>query len=168
MMKMKKEINETVLSLYPNTFGVCYAIFDSPNDLVDYGIGYVRPVNSKKSIEKVKKYIKFHKPDIVVVRGLNKPNSRQNKRNQKLIDLICKKVKEQGLKVYQYKRSQIKEIFSQFNTTSKYQISKRIIEWFPELEGLEYPYRKEWMAENHNVGIFDAISMAFIHFYLNE
>jgi len=167
-MKMKKEINKTILSLYPNTFGVCYAIFDSPNELIDYGVGYVRPVNSKKSIKKVEKYIAFHKPDIVVVRGLNEPNSKQSKRNQKLINLICKKAKQQGLKVFQYTRGQIKEIFSQFETTSKYQISRRIIEWFPELESIGYPYRKEWMAEHHNVGVFDAISMALVHYYLNE
>ena len=148
--------------------GVCYAVFDSPKDLVDYGIGYVRPVNNKKSILKVEKYIAYFKPDILLVRELTKPNRNTNKRNKKLIDLICKKAKAQGLEVHQYGRSQIKEVFNEFKAVSKYQISKKIMEWFPELEALEVPIRKRWMSENHNIGVFDAIAMALVHFYLND
>jgi hypothetical protein len=163
-----KTTNNTILALYPNAMGVCYSVFDSPKDLVDYGIGYVRPVNSKKSILKVQEYLEFYKPDIVLVRELTKPNSKNNKRNKKLIDLICKKAKEQGLEVHHYNRSQIKDVFKEFKAISKYQISKKIMEWFPELEILELPIRKRWMSENHNTGVFDAISLAVCYFYLKQ
>jgi hypothetical protein len=163
-----KKTNNTILSLYPNAMGVCYAVFDSPKDLVDYGIGYVRPVNSKKSILKVQQYLEFYKPDIVLVRELTNPNKKNNKRNKKLIDLICKKAKAQGLEVHQYSRSQIKEVFKEFKVISKYQISKKIMEWFPELEVLELPIRKRWMSENHNAGVFDAFAITMVHFYLKN
>jgi hypothetical protein len=163
-----KTTNDTILALYPNAMGVCYSVFDSPKDLVDYGIGYVRPVNSKKSILKVQQYLEFYKPDIVLVRELTNPNIKNNKRNKKLIDLICKKAKAQGLEVLQYSRSQIKFVFNEFKVVSKYQISKKIMEWFPELEALELPIRKRWMSENHNAGVFDAISLALVHFYLKD
>ena len=166
-MTMKVKTNKTILTLYPNTMGMCYALFDSPNDLVDYRVGHVRPVNNRKSIAKVTHYLDYYKPDIVIVRGLTKYNCKNNKRNKKLIDLICKKANEKNLEVLQYNRSQIKEVFNQFEAATKYQISKKLIEWFPKLEALEYPYRKEWMSENHNVGVFDAISLGIIHFYLN-
>lgn len=164
---MNRQINKTILCLYPNTFGVCYAVFDTPNDLVDYGIGYVRPVNNKKSILKVKKYLDFFKPDIVLLRELTNPNSKINKRNKKLINLICDEAHLQKLKIHQYTRTQIKDALSNFKVATKYQISKKIIEWFPVLEKCEYPYRKEWMAESHNVGVFDAISLAAVYYYLN-
>ena len=96
---MSKKINKTILCLYPNSFGVCYAVFDSPKDLVDYGVGYVRPVNNTKSFNKVNRYLDFYKPDIVLVRALTNPNSKMNKRNKKLIDLICERAKTKGLRV---------------------------------------------------------------------
>lgn len=163
-----KTINNTILSLYPNAVGVCYSVFDSPKDLVDYGIGYVCPVNNKKSILKVQQYLEFYKPDIVLVRELTNPNGKINKRNKKLIALICKKAKEQGLEVHQYNRSQIKFVFKEFKVVSKYQISQKLIEWFSELEALELPIRKRWMSENHNTGVFDAIAIALVHYYLND
>lgn len=167
-MRFMTSINQTVLALYPNAMGVCYAVFDSPKDLVDYGIGYIRPVNSKKSILKVEQYLDFYNPDILLLRGISKERVKHNKRTQKLIDRICKVAKGKGLDVYKYERNQIKEIFSEFKASSKYQVSKKIIQWFPELEALELPYRKRWMSENHRTGVFDAIAIALIHFYLNE
>jgi hypothetical protein len=165
---MNKKINKTILCLYPNSFGVCYAVFDSPKDLVDYGVGYVRPVSNSKSFNKVNRYLDYYNPDIVLVRALTNPNSKMNKRNKKLIDLICERAKKKGLRVHQYTRGQVKDVFSLFNVVSKYQISKKIIEWFPVLEGVEYPYRKEWMNENHFVGVFDSISLGIVYYYLND
>jgi len=148
--------------------GVCYAVFDSPKDLIDYGVEYVRPVNSKKSLRKVKKYLDFYKPDIVLLRGISKQRIKHSKRTKKLIDLICKVAKDKGLELHMYNRSQIREVFSQFKAVSKFQVSKKITQWFPELKALELPIRKRWMSENHNAGVFDAIAITLVHFYLNE
>ncbi len=164
-MNMKKT-NQTVLALYPNAMGVCYAVFDSPKDLADYGIGYVRPVSNKKSILKIEKYLDFYNPDILLLREISKERVKYSKRTQRLIERICKVAKNKGLEVHRYNRSQIRDIFSEFGAVSKYQISKKITEWFPELEALELPKRKRWMSENHRTGIFDAIAVALVHFYL--
>ncbi len=166
-MNMKKT-NQTVLALYPNAMGVCYAVFDSPKDLADYGIGYVRPVSNKKSILKVEQYLDFYNPDVVLLRGISIERIKHSKRTNNLIDRICKIAKEKRLEVHRYDRSQIKDVFSGFGAISKYQISKKITQWFPELEALELPERKRWMSENHRTGIFDAIAIALVHFYLNE
>ncbi|MDC9721806.1 MAG: hypothetical protein PSN34_03405 [Urechidicola sp.] len=163
-----KTTNSTILALYPNAMGVCYAVFDSPKDLVDYGIEYIRPVCSKKSLLKVKQYLDFYRPDIVLLRGISKQRAKHSKRTKKLIDLICEVAKSKGLEVHKYNRRQIQNVFSQFKAVSKYQVSKKITEWFPELKALELPIRKRWMSENHRTGIFDAIAIALVHFYVNE
>ncbi len=167
-MKTVKTTNPAVLALYPNAMGVCYAVFNSPKDLVDYGIEYVRPVNTQKSLRKVEQYLDFYNPDILLLRGISKQRAKHSKRTKKLIDLICEIAKRKGLQVHQYNRNQIQNIFSQFKAHSKYQISKKITEWFPELESLELPIRKRWMSENHRTGIFDAIAISLVHFYMNE
>lgn len=163
---MKILTNTTVLALFPNHLGVGYALFDSPKNLIDYGIGYIQPVNSKKSLERVKKYVAFYKPDVVIVREIAEQRVKKNKRTFKLIKKICDQARSENLQVITYTRTQIKEVFEQFEASSKYHISKKIIAWFPHLEGLQFPKRKRWMNENHNTGVFDAIALGITHFYL--
>jgi len=159
---------KTVLALYPNRFGVAYALFGSPTELIEYGIGNVQPVNNKKAMKKIRRYIDYYKPDILITRNLNDFKGRKSKRIAKLIDLICREARTQALEVHSYTRTQIKSVFESFSATTKYQISQKIIEWFSELKAYEFPVRKRWMAENYNAGVFDAISLAVAFWYLEE
>jgi len=161
-----KPINKTILALFPNRWGIGYAIFNTPKDLVDFGIGYVQPVNNKRSIARVKKYLDYFKPDIVLIRNIPSSSIKKCKRTNKLISAISKIVQSEGLSIHQYSRSQIKDVFQQFDVSSKFEISKKIIEWFPYLESRAIPKRKKWMTENSNMGVFDAISLGITHFYL--
>ena len=63
--------NKTVLTLYPNRFGVAYALFNSPTELIEYGIGNIQPVTNKKGVKKIKNYIEYYKPDIIITRNIN-------------------------------------------------------------------------------------------------
>jgi len=159
------EKNQTVLALYPNRYGIGYAIFDSPNNLVEYGIGYIRPAINGKALKRVQEYIAYYKPDIILIRNTEK-NSKTSKRTEKLINMICKEARLQNLDIHSLTRTQIKNVFIQFKAKTKYQISEKIIEWFPQLLSYQYPKRKEWMSENHNTGVFDAISLALTYYYL--
>lgn len=158
---MMKNEKQTVLALHPNTNGVAYALFNNPDELVEYGVGSVRPINNTVSIKKIRKYLEYFKPSIVLVRGIE-DRKHKSKRIEKLISSICIEAEKQNLEVHLFTRSQIKETFVQFNVFSKYQISKKIIEWFPPLVAFAYPKRKRWMTENHNAGLFDAISLAVV------
>jgi hypothetical protein len=162
-----KPINKTILALFPNRWGIGYAVFNTPKDLVDYGIGYVQPVNNKRSIKRVKKYIDFFRPDIVLIRNIPYSSVKKCKRAKKLIAAISEIVKSEGLSIHQYSRIQIKEVFQQFDASSKFEISKKIIEWYPSLKSREFPKRKKWMTEDINTGVFDAISLGIVHFYIN-
>lgn len=163
---MSKE-NQTVLSLYPNRIGLGYALFNNPKELIEYGVNYIQPVCNRKTMKRVREYIKHYKPDIVLVRNIEDKQTRSMKRIQRLIDLISKEAKLQNLKIHSYNRTQIKNVFDQFGATTKYEISQKIIEWFEELEAYKFPKRKKWMEENHNSGVFDAMSTALTHWYLN-
>lgn len=163
---MSKE-NQTVLSLYPNRVGLGYALFNNPKELIEYGVNYVQPVSNRKTMKRVREYIKHYKPDIVLVRNVNDRNTGSMKRIKKLIDLICNEAKRQNLEIHSYTRTQIKNVFDQFGATTKYEISQKIIEWYEELESQEFPKRNKWMEENPKNGVFDAVSTALTHWYLN-
>lgn len=159
---------QTVLALYPTRYGMGYAVFDGPEDLVDYGISYVQPMSNKKMMKKVKEYISFFNPAIVLCRNVNDLKKRAGKRTKKLIDLICGEAKSQDLQVHSYTRSDIQNVFSQFGATTKYQIQKKIIEWYPVLKAYEFPKRGKWKSENHNTGVFDAVSLAIVYWYMAD
>lgn len=160
------KINTTILVLYPNSLGLGYAIFDSPKKLVDYGIGYIKPLSNSKTLTRVKEYIEYYKPDIILVREVTKQNSKKMRRIEKLTESICRQVRLQGLHVHCYNRSQIQDVFAQFGISTKYQISQKIIEWYPELKRIELAPRKIWQGQNHNTGVFDAIALGLTYFYL--
>lgn len=167
-MSFKKRNNLTILALYPTAYGVGYALFNSPKQLVEFGLGHIRPVSSQKSLKRIQKYLRYYEPDIVLLRGLEAKVSKTHKRTERLIRRISENAEEQGLVVHQYTRGDIKEIFAQFERNSKYQISQKIIEWYPETKQYEFPKRKRWMAENPFAGVFDAIALGVVHFYLSQ
>lgn len=166
MSKSKKR--KTILALFPNTVGICYAVFQG-SELIDYGIGYVRPVNNQKSLKKVKRYLDFHNPDVVLIRELSKPKAILNQRNDKLIQSICELINsKQKIELQTYNRDVIQETMSLYEVYSKYQIMQKLIFWFPQLESYEYPHREDWMNENHNTGLFSAVSLAVVYMHQNE
>ncbi len=167
-MKTPQKPNVTILALFPTAYGVGYALFHTPKKLVDCGLGHIRPVNSQKSLERVRQYLSFYEPDIVLVRGFEKKIAKSYKRTQKLIQAISEIAEQKGLKMHTYTRTQIKEVFTQFGKNSKYEISQKIIEWYPHTKEYEYSKRKRWMAENHFAGVFDAISLGIVHYYLTQ
>lgn len=165
MVKLRN--SQTILALYPNRFGISYALFDNPEDLVEVGNGYIRPTCNKKALERAKKYLDYYRPSIVITRNLSDlRGSSKSKRIDSLIEKICKAARQKDLKVYQYTRSQIMEVFNQFQAKTKYQIMKCILNWYKQLEKYEIPKRKEWMSDKPNTGIFDAVSLAMTHYFM--
>ncbi len=137
-MKTAPKSNVTILALFPTAYGVGYALFYTPKKLVEYGLGHIRPVNSQKSLERVRQYLSYYEPDIVLLRGFKKNEAKTYKRTEKLIRTISKEAEKLGLKVFFYTRDEIKEVFAQFGRNSKYEISQKIIEWYPQLGIVHY------------------------------
>jgi hypothetical protein len=159
--------NKTILALYPNRRGIAYALCHA-TDLINYGIKSNYPFSLKKAEKKIKKFMEFYKPDIVLCRNINDLKKNQCKKTQRVIDLICNEAKAIKLEVHSYTRTQIKHVFSNFKCKSKFEISKKLMEWFSELKAFEYPKRTAWDTEDYNAGVFDAVSLAVVFWYFNE
>ena len=159
--------NKTILTLYPNRRGIAYALCHD-TDLINYGIKSNYPFSLKKAEKNIKKFMDFYKPDIVLSRNINDLKKHQNKKTQRVIDLVCNEAKAKKLEVHSYTRTQIKQVFSNFKCKSKFEISKKLMEWFSELKAFEYPKRTAWDTEDYNAGVFDAVSLAVVYWYFNE
>lgn len=157
-----------ILSLYPNTRGLGYICLETPQKLLDSGVVTVRPIFNGRIMQRVQKFTEYFKPTLVIIRDHNYPTTARNKRTKELIDEIVKYAEEKNIRVYRYSRQQIKDVFQQFGAITKYEIAKKIIEWFPELAIRAPRIRKQWMDEDYNMGIFDALSLSITHQYLTE
>jgi len=158
---------KTILAFYPNVKGIGFACVDMPQNLIDAGIISLKPFSHSKTVERLKKYIEFFRPKIVILRDESSV-SKSSTRIQALICSVRDFTKEQQIPHFEYSREQIKQTFEQFEATRKYDIARKIIEWFPELADRTPKIRAKWMDEDYNMAIFDAISLAVTHEYLGE
>lgn len=153
-----------ILSLYPNSRGLGYACIEEPQALLDFGIVTVKPVSNGRVMERVRRFLDYYKTTVILVRDAQ-PYS---KRIRRLLEDIAAHAEENGLSVYRYSRQQIKDTFEIHGASTKYEISSKLSEWFPALNLRSPKFRKAWMDEDYNMGIFDAVALAVTHWYLKE
>lgn len=157
-----------VLVFYPNYLGFGFAFMQNALTLKDYQIVTSRPISNTKLIKRIRDYIDYYEPDIVVLEDYKGKQSRKSKRVEKLIRSISDYAKTKKIKTIFYAREQIKFVFSEFNAKTKYEISKVVSENIPELKKLLKPKRKLWEVEPYSQGIFDAVSLGITHYFIGS
>ena len=157
-----------ILSLYPNARGLGYVCLKGQQNLKESGALTIRPIFNGKVLNRIIKFIQFFKPHIIVVKNYGTKRSRLNKRGEALVESVVQYADEIKVPVFKYTREQVRDVFEQFGAKSKYEIAKKIITWFPQLEAHTPKIRKPWMAEDYYMGEFDAVALAVTHLYLTE
>jgi Holliday junction resolvasome RuvABC endonuclease subunit len=163
-----KEDTSVILALFPNVIGLGYACLENPQTLLKVGVIKVRPMSNKKALSHVKELVDLFDPKIVILRDFDTHKPLKNKRIQQLLNEIITYAKEKHIRTFQYSRQQIRDVFELHSATSKYEISKQIITWFPSLADRAPKKRKPWLPEDSKMGIFDAMALAITHEHLNE
>jgi hypothetical protein len=161
----KKQI---VYAIYPNANGFGYVYMENARKLIDFGSVRINPISNLKIMNRIKMSFDYMRPSLVIVKDADGKSSRTGRRVRKLIDLIETYTCELKLPVVKYSRDQIRDVFSQFGATTKYDISQTILAEFKELEMKLPKKRKLWTSEDYNMAIFDAMSLALTWFYLND
>ncbi len=157
--------NQLCLVLYPNMKGLGYVLCESPNDLINYGILNIQPFQSKYT-KRLKNFVRRYKPNIIILRGYQKRKNRISSRVKTTIRNFERIAIENDISVYRYSREQIKNVFEGFGSTNKYNISKTIAGWYPELQGRLPDIRKHGYSEHYQMGIFDTFSLMLTHYYI--
>ena len=158
-----------ILALYPNARGLGYACVNVvEKKLLEQGIANIRPVANGGIIERIKQFIEYHNPTVIVIRDAKGTTSKNIERLYELNTFITLYAKHKHIPVYRYTRRQIRDVFELFGATTKEQIAKQLILWFKELAPFAPRIRKAWMDEDYHMGIFDAMSLVITHQYLNK
>lgn len=155
-------------AIYPNTRGFGFVCLEKSRQLIDYGIVTIRPICNRKVIKRARKFMEYYKPDLVIIQDHECKFTRASKRVIRVLDAIANHAEDKELKVYRYKREQIRDTFSQFSATTKFEIAQILCKEHKELEHRIPKPTKLWMSEDYNMGIFDALSLAYTHYYLTS
>lgn len=169
-----KKTREITIALYPNAKGFGYAVVEHPVLFLDYGIATVRPVNNHSILKRVKRMIEFYRPKNIIVPTTKGKFSVKSKRVKELINSIVEQATSLSdndenyheITCYHYSREHIRNVFHQFGAINKFEIAMKIIDWFSEFEIRMPRYRQPWMAEDYNMGLFDAVALILTHRYM--
>jgi hypothetical protein len=146
------------LDLHPLSFG--YAMFEGPDELVDWGIKSFRhganavkvPLNVKLAL-----MLDQYKPHVVVIKT---PMTAALK---KVARMIAAMARYRRIPVRLISRTSVRKAFPE-NNLNKYQIATVIAARFPELSPRLGLRRKFWQAEKYSMSIFDAAALGIAYF----
>jgi len=159
---------KVTLTFYPNAFGLSFVISKGPNDIVHFGKKTVSKKQITDFLEKIESIMDDYEPELVILRDYNHPKGHLSQKYKGIWQAIEEQALFKGLPVFKYSRDQVKEVFSSFDAKTKFEISERIIEWYPQLKSRSPRKRKPWMNEDNQMGIFDAFSLMLTHSYLQD
>lgn len=160
--------NQIILSIYPNSRGFGYVCIESTNKILDLGIVTVRQRANDRVLSRIKKFVDFFHPTIILVKDYGDMSRGRAKRRYELTEKMVVFANERKLPLVQYTRKQIRDVFEQFGVTTKYEIAQKLITWYPLLAARTPKIRKPWMDEDYHMGIFDAFSLAVTYYYLEK
>ncbi len=148
-----------VLSLYPNSNGVGYALFEGECQPVDWGIKTARSQKHETILRHASYLIQLFRPDMLLL-----PSRRAfiegSRRLQTVSDEIATLANRFAVPVRTYSRDEIKRCFAKYGAKTKDDIARVIAHLMPELEQHLPPVRMLWMSEDYRMGIFDAVASA--------
>ncbi len=146
------------LDLHPLSFG--YAVFEGPDELLDWGIKSFRHgVNAVKVPLDVKLALLLDRygPDVVVIR---EPRTATL---EKIVRIITNLPQCRTIPVRRISSTVVRRAFPG-ESHNKYQIASVIANRHPELSPRLGPRRKFWQAEKYSMSIFDAVAIGIAYF----
>jgi len=162
---MARDKDKHVLAFYPNPLGFGFAFMENALIVKDSQIVVSRPMCNKKLMGRIREYIDYYKPDIVILEDYRGKQSRKSKRVEKLIDSIVLYAREKNIEISTYARADIRFVFSNFNARSKHEIAKAIENNVPYFDKEAPPQRKVYQSEPYSMGVFDAVSLGITHYF---
>ena len=169
---MKKTKTPITLSIFPNTYGFGYMCLDKKRNLIDYGMKSVKPMSNNELFRRFQNLIYYLRPDIILCRDHRTSGANKSKRTVKLIHRMLEHAKTKNLQTYQYTRDDIRDVFTQYDALNKYEIVEVLVDHYEELKYVlpqDDGIQDVWMKkEDYKMGIFDALALAYTHFFLHE
>ena len=159
----KSETAPIVLAVAPVSRGMGYCLFENPRQPLDWGIKHARVNKNTMCQRHVESLISFYQPDILVLEQFEEDTN--PKRVAQLNDNLAVLANCTGVEVERIPHDDVKYVFGQFGSSTKFGMAKTITGWLPEFKPKMPKYRKPWMGEEHSMALFDAVALALTYYY---
>jgi hypothetical protein len=152
-----------VLAIDPLTRGFGFAVLESSDRLVDWGLKGTNAHSRDRNtwcLQQLVNLIDLYQPELLLVEDSSAHGSRRGDRAGRLIQMARNAALKRGIKVRAIPRTKLGHSLVRDGTVTKYKIALAIAGRFPELAQRLPPIRKPWMSEDARMGIFDAVALA--------
>ncbi len=154
------------MAIFPNAMGFGYAVMKNAMSVEAEGIvrEKKRPISNAQVLAKIREKMAYYQPDTIVVEKIE--GSQKSKRIARLIEDIIDHAEQQMLEVFRFSREDIRFVFSNFSTYTKFEIAQKIMENIPKMRCKKILKRTPYESEHVNMAIFDAIARGVTYFYV--
>ncbi|HEY3863986.1 MAG TPA: hypothetical protein VGO59_19085 [Verrucomicrobiae bacterium] len=154
--------NDRILAIAPSSRGFGFAVLESEQTLVDWGVKSVTGKKNAGALTKVEAMIALYKPAVLVLEDAAAKGSRRTLRIRKLTTNVTAMAGTHRIKVALLSRDQIMRVFFEDAKGTKYTIARVLAGRYPEELGHRLPSRRQpWESEDYRMGIFDAVALVF-------
>jgi hypothetical protein len=148
-----------ILAIDPTHKGFGYVLTEGEGLLVDWGVAHVRGPKHSGCLRRLGELVEQYAPDLVVIED-PAVDSRRWARVTRLLQNIREWGAKRGVRVRMLSRRRVRELFAEWNASTKEEIASVIAVRFPELALRLPPHRKCYMSEDARMSIFDAAALA--------
>jgi len=155
-----------VVALTPTSRGLGYVVLDTPGTPLDWGVKCPYISKRRSYTAALKALVAMYKPDMIVLPDVSCSPSR--KKAVSLLEQLAEQANKESVPVVRYTTHDVKNVFSQFGSTTKFGVARTISHWLPDFHPHPPRYRHPWMSEQPSMAIFDALALALTYYYLND
>jgi hypothetical protein len=160
---------DLVLTVYPQSRGFAFALFESWLSPVDWGTHEVRgPRKNAQSLARINSLLELHMPDVIVLQDMSNHGTRRVPRIQELNRRIAELAHLRGIVVHKYSRARVLDHFTERGVATKQKVAETIAKQVPAFGLYVPPERRPWMSEDPRMGIFEAAALAWMYFQGRE
>src|SRR5260370_174007 len=110
-----------VLSVYPNTRGFAFVLFESSLSLVDWGVKEVRGLGkNKRCLSKIVALLDRYAPSVLVIQNMSAKGMRRAPRIRKLNAAIAELAIGREIPICAYSRTDVLLAFAEFGVGNKH------------------------------------------------
>jgi hypothetical protein len=153
-----------VLSIYLNTRGFAFVLFEEHLSPFDWGVQEIRgPQKSEQCLARITKTFDQFRPDVLVIQDTSPQGTRRAPRIAELNARIAEVAQNRSIPVFSYSRDDLHSAFGD-SSQNKQALAELIAKHVPVFERYVPPPRKPWMSEDSRMGLFDAVALGLVFY----
>lgn len=153
------------LSIYLNTRGFAFVVFEGHLSPFDWGIREIRGARKYKGcLLRITQIVDRYAPDVIVVQDTSEHGTQRARWITALNASINVLAKDRAIPAFAYSRDQVRGVFESRECPNKHSLAELIAKHIPAFERYVPPPRKPWMSEDRRMGLFDAAALGLVFF----